>query len=76
MRVFIVQDGDHFVKGVYSTFEKAKNSIRKNELKHFNKVYAPSYTEEEVNEILAEFEETGCIDEVVYIEECEIDEMR
>lgn len=76
MRVFVVQDGVHFVKGVYSTFEKAKDSIRENELIHFNFVYAPSYSDEEVNEILAEFEETGCIDEVVYIEECEIDEMR
>lgn len=76
MRVFVVQDGEHFVKGVYSTFEKAKDSIRENELVHFNFVYAPSYSEEEVNEILAEFEETGCIDEVAYIEECEIDEVR
>jgi len=76
MKVFIVQNGERFVKGVYSTFEKAKNSIRENELVHFNFVYAPSYTEEEVNEILAEFEETGCIDEVAYIEECEIDGVR
>lgn len=68
MVVYYVLDDVNEVRGLYSTFEKAKEKARKVCVEPWLEHSKEYYTEEDLNNILSSFEEEGYIEDVCYIE--------
>ena len=73
MMIYFVQDEDNIVRGLYSTFEKAQEKAREICVEPWLRLHGDNYDKEDLEEILEEFEATGYIEGVCYIEGYTVD---